>query len=139
MNLVFEIARVVDRCLAITARCVENGNDRQANELMKSRLSEIAREVSHWQLSGEIKARYILRPLEEQLVDRFGSVLGQRLCWDFLDAFWLQSWIDIPLDHAQLDRHLEPTSEWHGWVVANHLSRREFADRDDYSGLISKN
>jgi hypothetical protein len=88
---------VIARCLAAASLCVKDGNNRRANVFMKGEFREMAREVSRWELGGEAKASLLLHPMEKELVSRYGSLLGRRLYWDFVDAFWLQSWTNEPL------------------------------------------
>ena len=88
---------VMARFLVAAGLCVKDGNNRRANVLMKALFRDIAREVAAWRLSGEAKVKLFLRPMEEELVHRYGAILGRRLYWDFVDAFWLQSWSVEPL------------------------------------------
>jgi hypothetical protein len=94
-------------CLESLIRCVRDASNPRANEVMKSEIRNIARKVSLWELSGEEKARVFLRPMEVELVRRYGSHFGRRLYWDFFDAFWLQSWSRTSLDRPEQGRSLE--------------------------------
>lgn len=87
-------AGVKTRCLASISWYVENGNHLKAKLAMKAEIRELAREVAHWCLNGESKARLFLRPMEAELVQRYGPHLGRQLYWDFVDVFWLQTWSD---------------------------------------------
>jgi hypothetical protein len=91
------IASVTVHCMASVSRCVQEGVDHHSIAIMKAEIRRVAREVSRWRLSGEAKARLFLRPMENQLVCEYGSHFGRRLYWDFIDAFWLQSWSDSDL------------------------------------------
>jgi hypothetical protein len=86
------IHEVTNRCLASLSRCFKQGHDEPAVDQMKAEIRLIARDVANWHLSGEAKARIFLRPMEEVLVNHYGSHVGRRLYWDFVDAFWLPSW-----------------------------------------------
>ena len=97
------ITDVTNRCLAAAARCVKAGNGPEAVQAMKAELRLIAMDVAQWQLTGEAKARVLLRPLEQKLVNEYGAHQGRRLYWDQLDAFWIQSWSTSPLPVVDTD------------------------------------
>jgi hypothetical protein len=106
------ISEVTSRSLAAASRCFKQGNTLQAVEAMKDEVREIARDVARWHLSGEAKARVFLRPLEEVLVNHYGSHNGRRLYWDFVDAFWLQSWSETLLEPGRvIEPEIEPEIE----------------------------
>ncbi len=106
ISQIIKYKEIIPRCLAAAIRCVTDGNDQRAKLAMKARFREIAREVSRWQLSGEAKAKQFVRPLEEELVNRFGSLIGRRLYWEFFDAFWLLSLTNEDLVHAKTERSI---------------------------------
>ncbi len=91
------ISEVTTRTPAALSRCFKDGNDSRAVMIMKAEIRQIAREIASWQLSGEAKARIFLKPMEEMLVNHYGSHVGRKLYWAYVDAFWLQSWSVIPL------------------------------------------
>ncbi len=129
---------IVDRCLAVAEICIELGNDCRANALMKAEFREIAREVSHWQLSGEMKADLFLVPMEEELTQRHGPEIGRTLYSDFIDAFWLQTWTEIPLDLERLARSQGWMTDWHQQVQADLQWRREITEQY-FSASLSEN
>jgi hypothetical protein len=133
------MANVVDSCMNSASACIESGNGRQAIELMRAELGEIARQVALWKMSGENKASLFFRPMEERLLDLYGPSIGRNLFQDFIDAFWLQSWTEFPLDFARLERDVEPTAEWHRRVITGHRSIRRMAAVACSSELSSKN
>jgi hypothetical protein len=100
------------RCLAVISRSVKEGNTVRANLVMKAEIHKIAREVSHWQLGGEAKARHLLRPMEEVLVSRHGSQVGRRLYWDFVEAFWLASFPDSSVARSEQGQPASRVFEW---------------------------
>jgi hypothetical protein len=95
---------VGNRCLAVMSRSVQEGNTPEATLAMRSEILEIAREASHWNLGCETKARLLLRPMEEALVDRYGSHLGRRLYWDFVEGFWITSFSGSSADRPEQHR-----------------------------------
>ncbi len=95
------ISEVTTRNFAALSRCFKDGNNTASVQIMKAEIRQIAREVAHWQLSGETKARIFLKPIEKVLVDHYGSHVGRRLYWDYVDAFWLQSWSVVPLPQPE--------------------------------------
>jgi hypothetical protein len=101
------ISEVTAKSLSAASRCFKEGSTSQAIEVMKDEVRLIAREVARWQLSGEAKARIFLRPLETVLVNHYGSHNGRRLYWDFVDAFWLQSWSETPLEISRVVETLD--------------------------------
>jgi hypothetical protein len=103
MPIKLAIIDVIPRCLAATCRCLGEENNPQADLAMKDEFRAIAREVSRWQLSGESKARHFLRPMEKELVNRYGATIGRRLYWDFVEAFWIQSWTSEPIVPPKLE------------------------------------
>jgi hypothetical protein len=126
-------SEIIDRCLAAALFCIELGNDRRANDLMKAEFREVAREVSHWQLSGETKACLFLAPMEEELVSRHGQDLGRMLYVDFVDAFWIQAWIDVPLDVEKLERNVCSSTDRHDQLLTDRTLRRRIATQDYFS------
>jgi hypothetical protein len=99
------------RCLESLSRCFKDGNTARSVEVMKSEVREVAREIAQWQLSGEAKARVFLRPMEDILVNQYGSHNGRRLYWDYFDAFWLQSWSTDTLVPSEAESTVEPAPE----------------------------
>ncbi len=120
----FTTSEIIKRCLAAASSCVEVGNDRVANDLMKDEFREVAREVAYWQLSGEAKAELFLVPMEVELINRHGQQVGRSLYSDFIAAFWTQSWTDIPLDRKRLERNRAWSIDWHQKVQADVDWRR---------------
>ena len=104
---------VKNRCLASICVCVENGNQLMAKMTMKAEIRELAREVARWCLNGESKARLFLRPMEGELVRRFGPHLGRQLYWDFVEVFWLQTWSDSLLFPSVRSRASGFSAEYH--------------------------
>lgn len=119
---------VIDRCLAAASFYLEYGNDRRANALMKEEFREIAREVARLELSGETKVDLFLLPMREELVNRHGQQVGRMIFSDFVDAFWIQSWTDIPLDPVRLERASKPLIDWHDRVQFDQELRRQVID-----------
>jgi hypothetical protein len=123
-------SKVIERCLAAASCCVELGNDREANASMKAEFREVAREVSYWQLSGETKASLFLDRMEHELLYRHGQVVGRRLYVDFIDAFWIQTWIDVPLDLDRLERPVGNLANWHLRIDSERILRRRISTHD---------
>jgi hypothetical protein len=134
-----QIARseVIDRCLAAALCCVEVGNDRRANDLMKAEFRAVARDVSQWQLSSETKVELFLLPMEEELVLRHGLQVGRKLFSDFIDAFWVQTWTDVPLDPKKLQRAEPLTDSQQLAQVARSLRRMIVVSH--FAGFCSEN
>jgi hypothetical protein len=122
MPVLLDVTNVVDFCMSSASACIESGNSRQANDLMRAELGEIARQVARWEMSGENKALLFFRPMEKRLLNRYGPSIGRNLFLDFIDAFWLQSWTVFPLDPAKPGRDIESTAEWHRRILTDHRS-----------------
>jgi hypothetical protein len=106
------VSDITSRSLASVTRCFKSGNTPKSIEVMKAEVRQIAREVALWQLSGEVKARIFLRPMEELLVNHYGAHNGRRLYWSFFDGFWLQSWSETLLESGpKVDQNAEPEIE----------------------------
>ena len=105
---------------------------------MKAEFRELAKEVSHWQLTGDIKADLFLLPMEEELLSRHGDLIGRRLYWDFVDAFWIQTWTEIPLDFSQMERAVGPMMDLFERLQSDRALRRMIHGRD-YSTFYSNN
>ncbi len=98
------ISEATARCFEAVARCFQEGNQPEAVEAMKAEVRLIARDVARWRLGGEAKAKLFLKPMEETLVNHYGAHVGRRLYWDYLEAFWLQSWSVEPLPPIETER-----------------------------------
>jgi hypothetical protein len=130
---------VVDYCMALAADCVKRGNGRQANRLMNVEFAKVARQVSLWQMSSDLKVVLFLNPMERRLLSVHGPALGRRLWLDFVESFWLQSFTEVPLDRARLARVIESTAEWHRQILIKHQPFLRLALVDFSTSLPSKN
>jgi hypothetical protein len=126
------IVHILDLCLEAASVCVEHGNDAPANQVMKSKFSNAARNVSQWNLGGIRKAGLFLRPMERSLVKRFGPLVGRELYWDFVESFWIQSWTDVPLDDSRMERPILHTKEWH-WRLMAHRTLKRLLEFETFS------
>ena len=82
-----EIQETIARCVGIMVFYVNSRETRPAKGLMIAEVRAVAGLVKRWGLSGQATADSVLRPVEAELLARYGREAAGRLNAEFVEAF----------------------------------------------------
>jgi hypothetical protein len=82
-----QVEETVARCVSCMVFYVNSGKTRQSKGLMTAEIQAAARLVAQWGLIGKTAEDSFLRPVDAELVARYGLVDGRKLSGEFAEAF----------------------------------------------------
>ena len=82
-----EIQETIAKCVGIMVFYVNSRETRQAKTLMMAEVQAVAGLVKKWGLGGQATADSVFRPVEAELLARYGREEAGRLNAEFVGAF----------------------------------------------------
>lgn len=82
-----QVQELVARCVSSLVFYVNSGQTRQAQDARAADARAAARLVTRWGMSDRDTAEALLRPVEAEMVARYGRAEGRRLSGEFAATF----------------------------------------------------